>query len=444
MSRLPIPKPVSSLWGFVLQVLAALLLTSAPTQLAWAQSASPACSQLEATPITEAVPPKLLADAEREGNNDPMCLAVVATRQLSESHCTAGQQSANRALSLAPGDPFVSLVNGLVGACRLSEAASRVASGTPNVCPRDELRDTAMKLALGAFESKQLDAEIAVIKAIEGDLALKCRDDEGVLAATVDAIATTMRVPSEGVPILYRNRGIPWNLTGAMLLVNRMMPYAKSGDTGPVSLTIVNAQARAWLFAAQRGFADPFRSDPAQIVSAALLRSDGELSRSAQYTGQSYADIDFLEKSGALRQRLILDESAKYAPLWMAYSVYPSPSRASLEDLTNRLSSYATTPGGALVLLKARLSVSLSREENDACSKVNEIAGMLADFGRTGAQLLQLNVWRGFILEAAKAGGDIADECETSLLFSREFDRIVEALNANLTPWPPNVHINDR
>lgn len=403
----------------------------------------PVCRQLAALPPDKDPPQQLIDAAMLEGHKNPTCLATVAIRQLNRAdNCAVAEHAAERAAKLAPGDPYTELARGTVRSCKLAAWAATADRGLPVFCPREELVSIAYEIGHGAMLSERPDAERVVIQQIEQDLALYCRDDEGVLAATVSALATVAGVPSTGARMMHEFPGAPWKLTGAMLQ-HGFMRFIQSGNPGPGGLSVLHERARAWLIGALRGTRDPFHLVGPQLVARALLKADDMRGMNLLSVGRTIDDIALLERGGALHQKLVLDTAAAVMPTRLAFAPLPAATLAELSELTTRLVPYGDKPRGSLLLLKARLILAIRETEADSCRKSQGIAAAFADFSGTGALMLPFEHWQEVVRDGANAGLGAAQECQNQVVNLHEFQRIAQEIDSGAAPWMPNVFVNN-
>lgn len=418
---------------------AAIMVALAVALPVRAQQAS--CKALEAIAWNQSVLHEVIDAAEQEGiiKNDATCLATVGMRRLSQQNCTAAQAPAERAAELAESDPEAHFVRGLAHACKLGKAAARIGKGLPVQCDRDALNDVMFDVGF-ALQSRMEGAQRSAIVALEQDVATNCRDDDGVILATVSAMATTSGLPSVSLDMLGHHPRTPMNITGAMDLL-AFQKYVVSNEVGPAGLSVLRARARNWVILSVRGSlrSSPFLSLGPQVAASALLKADRALATDPTSGGLAFEDIDLMERTGALDKMPVMGHAVAAIEPWLSNARLAPSAFDDLAGLVERLGHHGTSPLGAKLLLETRMLVAIREEAADPCVKSTALHVAITDFAGTGAQTLPLGEWQTVVKNAAREGAIAAQECPNATGELHSFEDIENALEKSMTPWPPQI-----
>lgn len=387
------------------------------------------------------VPTRTLLDRARlEGlqKSDPVCLAMTALRELNLGECERASHAAKRAKELAPGEPLAALATGMVKACELTKEAVAIGGGVPVECDPVKLQEVVFEVGRGVFFVPQALVADLVVRTLEADLVLRCRDD-GQLKALFAAIE--MAEPGLRSPALHRldkHPNAPWNLTGAALL-GRLERAITTGDPGPGGQNVIRAIARAMLDAWPEKDEVKAQNLNAQVVARALLRADGALAAAPEGFGVFLQDLSALEQQGMLDALPVLDAAAAIPP-WAVDAALGVQVSAQLQSLTARLSPLERRPEGALLLLKMRGMGALESDKTP-CEVSTLLGDGLVSFASRGASNLPFGAYKGLVTEIARRALEAAKQCPSGMSQVAELTKVIERLKKDESPWSPVQYI---
>lgn len=397
------------------------------------------CDELMKHDLSSAPNGTLVRDALATGytTQDPVCLAFVALHLASQDRCELSLQAANRSVELAPGDPTATLSRGVAHACSLSAGAAVEGRGVPVICNRQALQDAVFDLGRGALLSDIPDVGEYVARIIDHDLAKRCRDDDGLLLATMRTISAVQGVRSDALQRLNSPPGIPWGLSGASLLPSFDRFMASNGsDIDADGRSALRAQARAWLLAATRGHPSAFTLEATQKVAVTLLMTDSHLARSSMNSGFFLEDLGLVGRTGGLAQELVMTAASRLCPTWLLDTPLPEETLSLLREIDEQVDAHRRTRNGPLLALKVGLALAIRGDKGPSCESARRVDDQLNRFAGGGAQTVVTEAWLELVSAAARVGLMSAKECADGHTLVRHFQEIAESASQGLNPWP--------